>query len=521
MAKKKIKESPVEWRTRVLDSKSTSFCGAKWYNATVWLGNGATTSCHHPPPHKINVNDIKEDPSALHNTVYKKLVRKQMQEGIRPKECEYCWKIEDMGNEYVSDRYYKSNLYKESDLNKAFKGDWKKSYVPQTLEIAFDSNCNFACSYCNAGYSTTWGHDIKQNGPYDNMTSDGWGAFAHTGEWAQPYGVKNEGNPYTEAFWKWWESELQYDLKQLRVTGGEATVSYDFWKLVNWYDKNPGCPVKLAVNTNLGAKRSHLHKLVKLSHRIKEFDLYTSNESYGKHAEYIRDGLEWQQWIDNYKYMLNEGKFGLLHCMLTINALCLASLDKFHEAMFDLREEYYGPEGYDDSTDQTFVDMSYNILRFPSFQSITTLPEDIRKERHEYLTAWYAEQKHRFFKHEQDGFERTLAYLEVIDEGHSVREYSDIEVRQRDFISFFKQYDVRRNKSFEETFSEDWPDAVNWLMGYDVSHNIHPVKEPVNDGDATTWGKPIYLETMAEAVEQQLLIPTKKKNVKIGTDDNE
>ena len=38
MAKKK--ETPVEWRNRVLDKKSTSFCGAKWYNATVWLGNG-------------------------------------------------------------------------------------------------------------------------------------------------------------------------------------------------------------------------------------------------------------------------------------------------------------------------------------------------------------------------------------------------------------------------------------------------------------------------------------------------
>ena len=88
--KKNIKETPTEWRTRVLDKKSTSFCGAKWYNATVWLGNGATTSCHHPPPHKINENDVKKDPSALHNTVYKKLVRKQMQEGVRPKECEYC-----------------------------------------------------------------------------------------------------------------------------------------------------------------------------------------------------------------------------------------------------------------------------------------------------------------------------------------------------------------------------------------------------------------------------------------------
>jgi|11_taG_2_1085331.scaffolds.fasta_scaffold00210_9 hypothetical protein len=506
--KKNIKETPVEWRTRVLDKKSTSFCGAKWYNATVWLGNGATTSCHHPPPHKINENDVKKDPSALHNTVYKKLVRKQMQEGVRPKECEYCWKIEDMGNDYVSDRYYKSTPYSEEELEAAFTSDWRDSFTPKTLEIAFDSNCNFACSYCNAGYSTTWGHDIKKNGPYDNMTSDGWGAFAHTGEWAQPYGVKNEGNPYTQAFWKWWETDLQHNLQQLRVTGGEATVSYDFWKLINWYDKNPGCKVRLAVNTNLGCKRSHLHRLVKLSHKIDAFDIYTSNEAFGEQAEYIRDGLVYDEWIDNYKYMLNEGNFGMVHCMLTINALCLGSIDKMHEQIFDMREEYNGGKF---AEDETFVDMSYNILRFPSFQSITTLPEEVRKERHKYLSDWYSEQKERFHKHEQDGFERTLAYMEVVDEGHSVRDYSDIETRQRDFVSFYKQYDVRRNKNFMTAFS-NLPDLVNWYEGYDVSHNIHPVKEPVKDGDATTWGRPIYLDTLAQAVEDQLLIPTKNKS---------
>ena len=31
----------------------------------------------------------------------------------------------------------------------------------KTLEIAFDGNCNFACSYCNASFSTTWQKDIK------------------------------------------------------------------------------------------------------------------------------------------------------------------------------------------------------------------------------------------------------------------------------------------------------------------------------------------------------------------------
>ena len=41
----------LEYKKQILDTKSASFCGAKWFNATIWLGSGMTTSCHHPLPH--------------------------------------------------------------------------------------------------------------------------------------------------------------------------------------------------------------------------------------------------------------------------------------------------------------------------------------------------------------------------------------------------------------------------------------------------------------------------------------
>ena len=50
---KKQDETYREYRDRVVNNISRSFCGAKWYNATIWLGNGTTASCHHPPAHKI------------------------------------------------------------------------------------------------------------------------------------------------------------------------------------------------------------------------------------------------------------------------------------------------------------------------------------------------------------------------------------------------------------------------------------------------------------------------------------
>jgi hypothetical protein len=97
----------LEYKKKILDTKSASFCGAKWYNATIWLGSGMTTSCHHPLPHKIDLEEIKTNPSAIHNTREKKEQRRQMQSGERPAGCEYCWKIEDMGRDAISDRVYK------------------------------------------------------------------------------------------------------------------------------------------------------------------------------------------------------------------------------------------------------------------------------------------------------------------------------------------------------------------------------------------------------------------------------
>ena len=101
----------LEYKKQILDPKSASFCGAKWYNATIWLGSGQTTSCHHPLPHRIDLEEIKTNPSAIHNTAQKKLERKQMQCGDRPKGCEYCWKIEDIKRDNISDRVYKSKIF--------------------------------------------------------------------------------------------------------------------------------------------------------------------------------------------------------------------------------------------------------------------------------------------------------------------------------------------------------------------------------------------------------------------------
>lgn len=452
---KKPNETYQEYRDRSINSISPSFCGAKWFNATIWLGNGTTASCHHPPAHKIPLEEVAMNHKAIHNTQYKKLIRKQMLEGERPKECEYCWKIEDLGVDKVSDRVFKSVIYSDEELAecKALYG-WEKDVDLKTLEIAFDPNCNFACSYCNASFSTTWQNDIKKFGPYQNLVSDGAAAFQHDGGHSLPYGKKNEGNPYVEAFWKWWEGELQYSLRELRVTGGEPTMSQDFWKLMKWWENNKDCNVEFAMNSNLGQKQELFEELLKATHNFKSFHLYTSCEATGSNAEYIRDGLVWDKWLKNVDRLLSEGNITSLNCMMTINSLCLFTLPEFMDEMLKLKIKYKS---------QSPV-CSFNILRFPSFQSIVTLPMDVRLERADAIEDWINKNwnggSNGFIEWERDSMVRLVTYLRQVEEGHS--HTSSKESRERDFKSFYMQYDIRRNKNFVETFPrlKEWFESI-------------------------------------------------------------
>ena len=456
---KKPNETLIEYKERVIDTKSASFCAAKWYNATIWLGSGQTTSCHHPLPHAIDVQEIVFNPKAIHNTKEKKEQRRQMQVGERPAGCEYCWKLEDAGAS--SDRIHKTIIYSDEDIDRAYQTNYRDDVNLQTLEIAFDRTCQFACSYCNPAFSTAWVRDIKRNGAYANLVSDGRNHFTHPHDSSQLYST-TDVNPYVEAFFKWWESDLHRTLKELRITGGEPLMSPHLWRLIDWFKANQGkSKTRLAINSNLGFEREKLERLLAACEGI-ELDIYTSNESQGRHAEYIRDGLDWSQWLGNVLYLLDSGKLRGLHVMCTINALCLQSLDEFLWDIVELKKKY-GKDA---------INFTLNILRFPSFQSPLILPIEFRQEANRKLTHLFNntvvntggalgdipyDYLHEF---EREHIARLVTYLKDVDTPHSGA--VSREILQRDFKNFYQQYDQRRGKDFKYTFPQlaEWYDTL-------------------------------------------------------------
>jgi len=368
-----------------------------------------------------------------------------MQTGERPAGCEYCWKIEDMGTDKISDRVDKTRIYTDEELDEAYNTPWSQDVNLRTLEIAFDRTCQLACSYCNPAFSSTWVKDIRNNGPYTNLVSDGRNHFTHRHDSSQLFTI-HDRNPYVEAFFKWWESDLHKTLTELRITGGEPLMSGYTWKLLDWFKANKGkSETRLAINSNLAMERDKIDRLLEAAGDV-ELDLYTSCEATYNHAEYIRDGLDYKQWFNNVEYLLESKRLRGLHVMCTVNSLCLISLPYLLKQIVKWKKQY----------GQDSINFTLNILRFPSFQSPLVLPQQLREAQANRLgifKANYGEHLHEF---EINHIERLIDYLELVDKPHS--DAFEEKKLLSDFKNFYSQYDQRRNKNFTETFEElkDW-----------------------------------------------------------------
>jgi organic radical activating enzyme len=369
------------------------------------------------------------------------------------------------GNRPVSDRTFKTHIYTDKELERIANMDPAEDVNLKTLEIAFDRTCQFACSYCNPAFSTSWVKDIRTNGGYSNIRSDARGHFIDDAPYADPF-EKDEGNPYVKAFWEWWP-ELSLELDELRITGGEPTMSASVWGLFDWFKENgdihPNAKkMRYAINSNLGAKDTLIAKLAEATQHVERFHLYTSGEAFGAQGEYIRDGLDFPQFSQNCVKMLREGKIEGFHMMMTINALCLDSMVEFLDWVLELKREF----GHNKPS------FSVNILRFPSFQSALTLPDDLRTKYHDQLLAWHRKVQEKaeldtmgvrlVQDWEADQLSRLIEYLDVVKTPH--RNTADQWKLEHDFKVFYDQYDVRRGKDFRKTF----PNLVEWYDSLEV-----------------------------------------------------
>jgi hypothetical protein len=430
----------------IMNEISSTFCLAKWHHTTIYLQTGETHSCYHPAPHKIPLQEIIIDPSALHNTEQKKHERLAMLNGEKPSGCNYCWNIEAMGEDYISDRKERNaSIYTPERYQQIKDGDWDQNINPQYIEISFGNECNFKCGYCHPKHSSSYHKEIKDHGPYTMVNN-----HRNDIDWFKVY--EEETNPYVEAWWKWWPT-VSKTLTILRITGGEPLLQASTWRLLDDLEKNPLPNLELNINSNFGVKPILIDRLVEKVNNliakncIKDFKIFTSIDTWGPAAEYIRTGLDLTVWEKNLNTYLTKTNLPVTF-MITFNILTVTNFQSLLEKILEWRVKY---NGFEQNRWQR-IRFDTPFLKEPLQYNMNLLPKDefmpYMKSHLDFILANLDDKnRSKFNDLEYEKFLRVVKYMES-----SIYTPEKLKEGKRDFFNWFTEYDRRRNTNFAETF---------------------------------------------------------------------
>lgn len=433
-----------------MDKISPTFCLAKWHHTTIYLHTGQTHSCYHPAPHNISLDEIAVNPSALHNTMIKKAERAEMLRGEKCIGCKYCWNVEALGKDHISDRMIRNkSIYRPERLEEILNNPPDFNINPEYVEIAFSNECNFKCGYCHPMASSSYHAEIKKFGPYNTVKN-----HALDVDWFKP--IEEDENPYIKAWWEWWP-ELSKTLNILRITGGEPLMHRSTWKLLDMLENEPRQHLELNLNSNLGVSSRIVDKFAKQVNRLKEekkirkFRLYTSIDSWGDRAEYMRTGLDVNLWEQNMLNYINTTGSDIVF-MCTFNILSVTSFTSLLEKILEWRKLTQQPG---DTDRRIKFDTPY--LKEPLQYDMHILPKEEYLPYFDKILKFIEDNKDendftKFSELEYQTFRRVRNYFASVN-------YDErrIESGRKDFYNWFTEYDRRRNVNLLQTFPEMEP----------------------------------------------------------------
>ena len=436
-----------------LDKTGPGFCLAKWYHVSMHLHTGTNHSCYHPAPHFVSIDEIQRNPPSLHNSDYKKQQRKAMLEGERPSECSYCWDIEDLPGDQISDRVLRSSEpWAVPLINETREIDWNQDVNPRYLEVNFGYECQLKCSYCASTVSSAWHKEIKKHGDYplDNPTNKRQYSI-HQMTLENRFFAEEETNPYIDAFWKWLP-DVYPTLHTLRITGGEPLLSNNVFKVLEYIDLHPRPTMEFAINSNMCVPERNLIKFVdyckqiKQNNKIGQLSLFTSVDTWGPQAEYIRNGFSMDKWESNIDLYLTEVPNTTIGIMITFCFLSIPNFKLLLDKILEMRRKY------SIRTQRIWFDTPY-LIEPPHLSALIADDHMIQhlKDTLAYMKTLVKNDNdlHYFSPVEYAKLERVVKWIE-----HNRYQGQELQINRSDFVKFVTEHDKRRKTDFVNSFPE-------------------------------------------------------------------
>lgn len=448
----KYHELVEQVRTKI-DSVGPGFCLAKWYKVSMHLHTGQNHSCYHPTPHKTPLDEVAVNVNALHNTKWKKEQRKIMLEGGRPPECSYCWAIEDLPGHNISDRHLRSSEHWSLPrMDEAINTPWDADVYPSYLELNFGHECQFKCSYCSPMASSSIFKETKRYGdwPLENKVNMGQyniNAFNAPGSLYS----KEDENPYIEAFWKWFPDCYPH-LKVLRFTGGEPLLSTNVFKVIDYIKEHPKSDLEFAVNSNMSIPQRNIDRFLEQvndlqsKNKIKKVTIFTSVDTWGSQAEWIRNGLDIKKYEANLHHLMTNMTNPSFSFMITFCLLSIPNFNLLLDKILEFRERYNT-----DGVQRIRFDTPY-MLEPPHLTALIANDWIINKleSQLEYMLTHVDDTNiNKFTTTEYLKFKRVVEWVKT-----NRYQNDELDLNRRDFARFVDEHDSRRGTDWYTTFPE-------------------------------------------------------------------
>ena len=266
------------------------------------------------------------------NSEYMKGIRRDLMAGKEIPQCDVC--NQKLLNLSIYRDYFTNTLFPHK-IDEAFEKTDDDGYThlkPISFDYRIKNLCNFKCRMCGDQLSSSWESERRAMGQYDvNGNGDFW---AH-----------KENKPIIEKFQKevaekeLWDAVKEGRIEEIYWVGGEPLMWDIHWEVMEYLVQTGEAKnVWVRYNTNFSRTTYKHYNLKDYLPHFKQVQICASIDGVGDVVEYVRHGINWNDWIGNFKdyIFLNEqyGCYGIAFD-LTITTPGLFSLKE----LFDLSVE--------------------------------------------------------------------------------------------------------------------------------------------------------------------------------------
>lgn len=238
------------------------------------------------------------------NSEHMKSVRRRILTGENIPECQVC--NSNLLNLYTYRQYFTENLFphKIQEILDNTNEDGSTTLKPVSFDYRIYNLCNFKCRMCGEQLSSSWESEKRIMKMWDPKTDP----------WMMPENKDLiEDFQSTVAESELWEAVKNNTIEEIYWVGGEPLMYDIHWEVMKYlvesgHSKN----VTVRYNTNLSRVSYKGTNLYDLLPNFKRVNMCCSMDATGTNAEYIRDGLKWDAWLDYFKQgiFLND-KYGM------------------------------------------------------------------------------------------------------------------------------------------------------------------------------------------------------------------